>query len=103
MTRLRLHPILSLAAGLCGCVVHVPEPTLEMARGDPSVLAALEGGYETYRDKCSGCHALYPVERYNDDEWACKVDKMVRLNKVRFEPGQRERLLEYLSQSVERE
>jgi hypothetical protein len=94
----------SLAAFLASCitacaVVHVPEPTLEMAGGSSATLTELQSGYQTYRGKCSGCHALFPVEEYDSEEWESGVAKMIRLKKVKLQPEEREQLLKYLSAS----
>lgn len=74
----------------------VPQPTLEMAQGSPARLDELRLGWEIYRGKCSGCHALWAPEKCSPQEWPTHVDEMVDRKKVRFDPGERERLLGYL-------
>jgi hypothetical protein len=88
-----------LLACTTGCV-HVPAPTLEMAGGDSAVLTELQAGYQTYRGKCSGCHALFPVEEFDSEEWESGVSEMVRLKKVKLQPSEQEQLLRYLSTSA---
>jgi len=80
-----------------GCAVHVPQPTPETAGGSAARLADLEAGYGLYRNKCSGCHALLPVERYSMGEWEFQVEEMMRLKKVRLGLEERGQLLGYLS------
>jgi hypothetical protein len=75
----------------------VPEPTAEAADGNASRLDLLQAGYGLYRNKCSGCHALLPVERYSMEEWESQVEEMVRLKKVRLGLEERGQLLGYLS------
>jgi hypothetical protein len=80
-----------------GCAVHVPEPTPEAAGGSADRLADLEAGYGLYRNKCSGCHSLFSVERFSMKVWEAQVEEMVRLKKVRIGPEERRQLLGYLS------
>lgn len=89
--------VLVLAAA--GCAVRIPEPTREMAAGDETVLAELKAGRRLYINKCSGCHALYPVDRYDDGKWAAEVDEMLRLKKVKLHEEERRRLLRYLTRA----
>ena len=91
--RLLLMPLL---LWIEACATHVPRPTLEMARGNTTRLDELRAGFEIYRAKCSGCHSLYAVEHCSPQEWPLRVDEMVDRKKVRFDPGERERVLGYL-------
>ncbi|HXG63095.1 MAG TPA: hypothetical protein VNO22_17115 [Planctomycetota bacterium] len=86
--------LLSLSAA--GCVGGIPEPDARMAGGDGELLAQLREGRRLYVDRCSGCHALFPVDRYSDEAWVAEVEEMTRLNKVRLKPSEKERLLLYL-------
>ena len=68
-----------------------------MAGGDEGRLSDLRGGRELYINKCSGCHSLIPVDRYDDARWTAEVDEMLKLKKVRLSAGDREQLLRYLT------
>jgi hypothetical protein len=92
-----------LLMALAGCAVHVPEPDALMAGGDEASLPGLREGRRLYIDKCSGCHALKPVERYSDAEWTAEVDEMLRLKKVKLAAAERGRLLRYLTAANARE
>ncbi len=89
--------LLVLAAA--GCAVRIPEPTREMADGDETVLAELKAGRELYVNKCSGCHALHGVDRYDDARWTAQVDEMLRLKKVKLRGEERRLLLRYLTRA----
>lgn len=97
MNRLWVLPILALCLCIAACVAPAPEPTLAMANGDAAALAELQSGYELFRGKCSGCHALPAVADHDERAWEREVDEMVRLKKVRFAPGERQLLLGYLA------
>jgi mono/diheme cytochrome c family protein len=84
-------------AALLGCAVALPEPTREMAGGDDAVLEDLRQGRGLYRAKCAGCHALKEPAAHADGEWRHEVDEMIRLKKVRFAAGEREKILLYLT------
>src|SRR5947207_3843919 len=88
--------VLALAA-LAGCAVYVPEPDRLMAGGDDARLADLKSGRELYINKCSGCHALVPVDRYDDARWTAEVDEMFKAKKVKMSSEDRDRLLRYLT------
>ena len=68
-----------------------------MAGGDEGRLSDLRGGRELYINKCSGCHSLIPVDRFDDARWTAEVDEMLKLKKVRLSAGDREQLLRYLT------
>jgi hypothetical protein len=89
-------PVLALVA-LAGCTVYVPEPDALMAGGDEERLPDLRAGRELYINKCSGCHSLIPVDRYDARRWESEVDEMFRLKKVRMSVDERGQLLRYLS------
>ena|SRR5436190_21936891 len=88
--------VLALAA-LAGCAVYLPVPDMMMAGGDDARLADLRSGRELYINKCSGCHALIPVDKYDDARWASEVDEMFKAKKVKMSNEDRERLLRYLT------
>jgi len=88
--------ILALAA-LGGCVVYVPVPDMMMAGGDDARLSDLKAGRELYINKCSGCHALIPVDKFDDARWTAEVDEMFKAKKVKMSNDDRERLLRYLT------
>ena len=88
--------VLALAA-LSGCAVYLPEPDMMMAGGDDARLSDLRSGRELYINKCSGCHALIPVDKYDDVRWASEVDEMFKAKKVKMSGDERERLLRYLT------
>lgn len=48
-----------------------------MADGDDARLSELRAGRDLYINKCSGCHALYSADRYNDETWTSEVLEMV--------------------------
>ena len=86
-----------LIAALAGCGVYLPEPDLGMAGGDEARLTGLRRGRELYINKCSGCHALFPADRFDDARWSSEVGEMIRLKKVRMGEEERDRLLWYLT------
>jgi len=88
--------VLALAA-LAGCAVYLPVPDMMMAGGDDARLGDLRSGRELYINKCSGCHALIPVDKYDDARWASEVDEMFKAKKVKMSNEDRERLLRYLT------
>lgn len=88
--------MLGLAA-LAGCAVYAPEPDARMAGGDESRLSDLRRGRELYVGKCSGCHSLIPVDRFDDARWGAEVEEMLRLKKVRLDRPDQDRLLLYLT------
>jgi hypothetical protein len=94
MTRTIL--VLALAA-LAGCAVYVPEPDRLMAGNDEARLADLRAGRELYINKCSGCHALLPVDKFDGTRWTAEVEEMFRLGKVKLSRDQRDQLLRYLT------
>jgi hypothetical protein len=73
-----------------------------MAGGDEARLADLRAGRRLYVDKCSGCHSLIPVDRFDDDRWEAEVDEMLKLKKVRMTDGDRGLLLAYLTTANDR-
>jgi len=95
MTRLSVL-FLALAA-LAGCTTWIPEPDALMAGGDEGRLSNLRQGRELYINKCSGCHALIPVDRFDDARWTAEVAEMVKLNKVRLSAEDQSQLLGYLT------
>ena len=97
----RLVLVLTLAA-LGGCVVYLPEPDMMMAGGDDARLSDLKAGRELYINKCSGCHALIPVDKYDDARWASEVDEMFKAKKVRMSAEDRDCLLRYLTTANKR-
>jgi hypothetical protein len=88
--------VLALAA-LAGCAVYVPEPDMLMAGGDLVRLSELKSGRELYINKCSGCHALVPVDRFYDAKWVAEVDEMFKAKKIKMSADDRDRLLRYLT------
>ena len=88
--------VLALAA-LAGCAVYLPVPDMMMAGGDDARLGDLRSGRELYINKCSGCHALIPVDKYDDARWVSEVDGMFKAKKVKMSNEDRERLLRYLT------
>lgn len=91
-------PILALAlAALAGCTVYVPVPDAMMAGNDDARLSDLKTGRELYINKCSGCHALLPVDRYDDAKWTSEVDEMLKLKKVKLSRDEHDQLLRYLT------
>ena len=73
-----------------------------MSGGDEDRLADLRSGRELYINKCSGCHALFAVDRFDDQHWTSEVEEMIRLNKVRLGADQRAQLLRYLTTANDR-
>jgi hypothetical protein len=96
-SRCRRLALLFLLGGVGSCAAPIAKPTLELAGGSPARLERLQAGYDLYVGKCSGCHALYPLEKYSSAEWTHCVDEMTARNKVRFERDQRDVLVDYLS------
>jgi hypothetical protein len=88
--------VLALAA-LAGCTAYLPVPDALMAEGDDGRLADLRQGRELYINKCSGCHALWSVDRFDDAKWTSEVEEMMRLKKVRISAADRDLLLRYLT------
>jgi len=88
--------VLALAA-LAGCMANVPMPDALMADGDDSKLTDLRAGRELYINKCSGCHALLSVDKYDDATWTSEVLEMVAKKKVRLNDADRVQLLRYLT------
>lgn len=90
--------ILALAlAALAGCMANVPMPDALMADGDDSKLSDLRAGRDLYINKCSGCHALLSVDKYDDATWTSEVLEMVAKKKVRLNDADRVQLLRYLT------
>jgi hypothetical protein len=90
--------LLALAlATLAGCTVYVPVPDALMAGNDDSRLSDLRGGRDLYINKCSGCHALIPVDRFDDAKWTGEVEEMLRLKKVKLTRDEHDQLLRYLT------
>jgi hypothetical protein len=73
-----------------------------MAGGDEARLSDLRAGRELYINKCSGCHSLIPVDRFDDARWTAEVDEMLKLKKVRMSDGDRDQLLRYLTTANDR-
>ena len=73
-----------------------------MAGGDEARLSDLRAGRELYINKCSGCHSLIPVDRFDDARWTAEVDEMLKLKKVRMSDADRDRLLRYLTTANDR-
>lgn len=92
----RVLLVLTLAA-LAGCAAYVPMPDALMAGGDDARLEDLKSGRSLYINKCSGCHALIPVDRYDDAKWTSEVEEMLRLKKVKLSDTDRDQLLRYLT------
>lgn len=90
--------LLALAvSALAGCAVYLPMPDALMAGGDDGRLDDLRSGRDLYINKCSGCHSLISVDRFDDARWSSEVEEMVRLKKVRLGPTDRDRLVRYLT------
>ena len=90
--------ILALAlATLAGCTAYLPVPDALMADGDDARLSDLRAGRDLYINKCSGCHALKSVDRYDDATWTSEVLEMVAQKKVRLNDADRSQLLRYLT------
>src|SRR5437762_879648 len=95
--------VLTLAlAALAGCATWIPEPDALMAGGDERRLSDLRLGRELYISKCSGCHALIPVDRFDDARWTAEVEEMVKLKKVRLSGDDQAQLLRYLTTADDR-
>jgi mono/diheme cytochrome c family protein len=94
-------PLLALAA-LAGCAVYLPEPDAMMAGGDEGRLSDLRAGRQLYINKCSGCHALIPVDKFDDAKWTAEVEEMVRLKKVKLSVEDRNQILLYLTTANDR-
>jgi len=94
-------PTLLLAA-LAGCAAYVPEPDALMAGGDEGRLADLRAGRQIYVSKCSGCHSLLPVDRFDAARWTEEVAEMQKLKKVRLSADDQARLLQYLAAAHDR-
>jgi mono/diheme cytochrome c family protein len=88
--------VLTLAA-LAGCAAYVPVPDALMAGGDDARLSDLQSGRSLYINKCSGCHSLIPVDRYDDAKWTAEVQEMLKLKKVKLTDSDRDQLLRYLT------
>jgi hypothetical protein len=88
--------LLALAA-LAGCVVYLPEPDALMAGGDDARLGDLREGRQLYINKCSGCHSLFPVDKYDGARWTAEVDEMLQLKKVKLTVEDRNKILGYLT------
>jgi len=73
-----------------------------MSGVDEGRLSDLRAGRELYINKCSGCHSLIPVDRFDDDRWTAEVDEMLKLKKVRMSTADREQLLRYLTTANDR-
>jgi hypothetical protein len=97
----RAAVVLGLAL-LAGCAVYLPEPDALMAGGDEGRLSDLRSGRELYINKCSGCHSLIPVDRFDDARWTAEVEEMLKLKKVRMSTGERDQLLRYLTTANDR-
>ena len=93
--------LLVLAGGstllTAGCATVIPEPTMEMAGGDATSFETLREGRRLYVAKCSSCHALIAPGTRTDDVWREEVDEMLLKKKIRMAPGDREKLLAYLT------
>ncbi len=90
--------VLTLAlAALAGCVTYIPEPDALMAGNDDVRLETMRAGRQLYINKCSGCHSLIPVDKFDGARWTAEVDEMIRLKKVRLGDEERGRILTYLT------
>lgn len=89
--------LLLALATLAGCAVYLPEPDRMMAGGDDARLTDLKSGRALYINKCSGCHGLIPVDRFDDAHWTSEVQEMVAAKKVKLTPGERDQILLYLT------
>ena len=94
---MRLAILVLALAALAGCMANVPMPDALMADGDDSKLSDLRAGRELYINKCSGCHALLSVDKYDDATWTSEVLEMVAKKKVRLNDADRDQLLRYLT------
>jgi hypothetical protein len=93
----RVVVLLLALAALAGCAVYLPEPDAMMAGGDEVRLSDLRAGRQLYINKCSGCHSLIPVDKFDDARWTAEVEEMVKLKKVRLTAEDRSQLLLYLT------
>lgn len=85
-------------AGLAAaCAAFVPEPDRADAGGSDSVLSELRQGRTLYVEKCGGCHRLYDVDAYGDDEWRGHVQDMIREDLVKVNRTEHAALLRYLT------
>ena len=73
-----------------------------MAGGDEDRLVDLRAGRELYINKCSGCHSLMAVDRFDDARWTAEVEEMVKSSKVRLTGDEKSRLLKYLTTANDR-
>lgn len=73
-----------------------------MAGGDEARLENLRAGRDLYINKCSGCHSLIPVDKFDDAKWTAEVDEMVKSSKVRLTADDRSRILAYLTTANDR-
>jgi len=90
--------ILALALlALAGCMANIPVPDALMADGDDGRLSDLRAGRDLYINKCSGCHALLSVDKFDDATWTSEVLEMVAKKKVRLNDADRDQLLRYLT------
>ncbi|HEU4334572.1 MAG TPA: hypothetical protein VFT32_08780, partial [Candidatus Eisenbacteria bacterium] len=87
----------ALAATLGACAAFIPEPDRSDAGGRDAVLAELRQGREVYVEKCGGCHRLYDVDAYGDDEWRGHVRDMVREKLVKVTQEEHAALILYLT------
>ena len=87
----------ALAATLSACAAFIPEPDRSDAGGRDEVLAELRQGRGVYVEKCGGCHRLYDVDAYGDEEWRGHVKDMVGEKLVKLTPGEHAVLLRYLT------
>ena len=92
----RVACVLTLLA-LAGCAVYLPEPDNRMAGGSEERLKDLRAGRALYVNKCSGCHSLISVDRFDDRKWEEEVGEMLRQKKIRLSPQDHDLLLLYLS------
>ena len=83
-------------------MVYLPEPDALMAGGDEARLENLRAGRDLYINKCSGCHSLIPVDKFDDAKWTAEVDEMVKSSKVRLTADDRSRILAYLTTANDR-
>jgi len=93
----RVVVLLLALAALAGCAVYLPEPDAMMAGGDEVRLSDLRAGRQLYINKCSGCHSLIPVDKFDDAKWTAEVEEMVRLKKVKLSVEDRNQILLYLT------
>jgi hypothetical protein len=100
--KIRVVVLLLALAALAGCAVYLPEPDAMMAGGDEVRLSDLRAGRQLYINKCSGCHALIPVDKFDDAKWTAEVEEMVRLKKVKLSVEDRNQILLYLTTANDR-